>query len=96
MNLPPSTFCEFPWESVLQKTEAEIVAVNIMKIRRRRGDVWPLTFAEYKAERLKDSGFSYAEEEYFKQVIPLIPDQIGAIAFSKTWADAARKAAKSA
>lgn len=90
-DIPPSTFCDFPFESVLQKTEAEVIAVNIMKIRRRLGDKWELSWDEYKAERLKDKGFSWEEEGYFNKVMPLIPDAIGAIAFSGVWAKEARK-----
>ena len=91
-NLKPSHFCTFPWESILCKTEAEVVAVNIMKIRRRLGDKWKLTWSQYKEERQKDGHFSEREKEYFDKVLPLIKDASGAISFSKSWLEAARKA----
>ncbi len=91
-DLKPSHFCERPWESVMRKTEAEVVACNIMKIRRRLGDKWDLSLEEYKREREKDGAYSWNEECYFKEVIELIPDAIGAISFAPTWAEAARKA----
>lgn len=94
MNLKPGAFTSFPWESLLHKTEAEVIASNIMKIRKRLGDKWPLKWDEYKAKRLKDTGFSQMEKDYFEQVMPLIPDAIGAIAFSQSWAKDARKAAE--
>ena len=96
MNLKPSHFCERPWESRLQKTEAEVVAQNIMKIRRRLGDKWELTWEEYERERQKDGQFSWSEKSYFDEVMPMIQDPIGAISFSLTWADAARKAEQKA
>lgn len=91
-DLKPSVFAERPRESVLQKTELEIVAQNIMKIRKRLGDKWPLTKEEYESERKKDGGFGYLEASYFDDVIKLIPDAVGAISFSATWAESARKA----
>jgi hypothetical protein len=80
--------------SILQKCEAEVIASNIMRIRARLGDKWPLTWKQYKAERLKDSGFSDIEKPYFDEVLPLISDSIGAIAFAPAWARDARKAAQ--
>lgn len=93
-NIKPSSFSSFPFESLLQKTEAEVIALNIMKIRKRLGDNWKLTWEEYERERLKDSGFNWMEKAYFEEVMPLIPDAIGAISFSKSWAEDARKASK--
>ncbi len=92
MDLKPSHFCDFPWESLLQKTEAEVIACNIMKIRRRLGDEWQLSWEDYERERKKDGGYSWMEKGYFEQVMPMIPDAIGAISFSKSWAEAAREA----
>lgn len=92
MDLKPSHFCSFPWESLLQKSECETIARNIMVIRKRLGDKWDLSWTEYKKEREKDGGYSWAEKDYFKEVMPLIRDAIGAISFSRSWADAARKA----
>lgn len=91
-NLKPSHFTAQPWNSIAGNSESEVIARNIMMIRKRRGDVWPLAWAEYKAERQKDGNFSEREKQYFDKVIKLIPDAIGAINFCKEWADAARKA----
>jgi len=94
MNMPPSTFTEYPFNSVLQKGEAEQVAANIMVIRKRLGDTWsPLNWKTYKAEREKDEGEGCTEgqeKNYFDDVVKLIPDALGAISFSPIWARAAR------
>ena len=59
----PSDFCIKPWNSVLAKCEAEVVACNIMVILKRTGDTWRrLTVEEYEAERLKDGNYTYGEE----------------------------------
>jgi hypothetical protein len=94
MNLPPSTFLTFPWESVCDKSEYEAIAYGIMHARFKRGDVWSLTYAEYKAARIA-SGLSpneVADSASFKHVLKLIPDAIGAIRFCDDWANAARRA----
>ncbi len=77
--------------------EAERVAANIMKIRRIRGNVWPLTWKEYKQARIEHGvDFSDCEHEWFKRVMPLIGDPLDAALFSPTWAKAAKKALKEA
>ncbi len=91
MELKPSTFLEYPWNSVTNKSEAETIACNIMKIRARLGDAWPITWATYKSERKKDKGFTETERHRFDLVLPLIDGPEKAIQFSKTWADAAFK-----
>ena len=78
--------------SILQKSESETIASNIMRIRARRGDSWELSWADYKREREKDGSFSMIEKPYFEEVIKLIPDAIGAISFAPSWARDARKA----
>jgi hypothetical protein len=93
MNLKPSAFISAPMGSVLQKSEAETIAANIMAIRVRLGDRWPLTWLDYKRERQKDGEFTMTEKGYFEEVYPLIEDQIGAISFAPAWARDARKAA---
>jgi hypothetical protein len=91
-NLKPSVFLKHPFDSLAQKTETEIVARNIMVIRARLGDEWSLTWQQYEQEREKDGGQGCARMEQltFNRVMPLIPDAIGAISFSPTWARAAR------
>lgn len=92
--LKPSVFTAQPMGSVTQNSESETVARNIMVIRKRLGDAWPLTWQQYKAEREKDGGNGCAdsEREFFREVIELIPDAVGAIRFADAWARAARKA----
>lgn len=94
IDLLPSHFKSDPFGSVLQNSESETIARNIMKIRTRLGDRWELTWEEYKREREKDGGFSWCEEKYFNDVMPLIADPIGAISFAPGWARAAREASK--
>jgi hypothetical protein len=89
MTLTPSTFCEFPWDSALQSSESEVIAVNCMKIMRRLGNNWGLTWAQYKEERQKDGGFSMSEKQYFERVQQYVKDGESAKRFSKVWARAA-------
>jgi hypothetical protein len=80
--------------SVLQKSEAETVARNIMVILARTGDQWrPLTHDEYKAERIKDEGGDYywMEEGYFKQVIDYCLNPDTAKLFAPGWRAVAEK-----
>jgi hypothetical protein len=91
MKLKPSHFCEYPWSSVLNQCEPEVIAVNIMKIQRRLGDNWGLNWEQYKAERLKDGGFSMKEKEFFDRVQPYVNTADGAKQFSPTWRKAAEK-----
>jgi len=54
-DMKPSDFILFPKNSLVQKTEAEYVARNIMIILARTGNVFrPLEWKEYKKERTKD------------------------------------------
>ncbi len=73
--------------SVLQKSEAETIARNIMVILFRTGDTFrPLSWEEYKEERLKDGQFSEGEKRYFDQVIDYCDSPKTAKLFSKEWA----------
>lgn len=66
----PSDFCGQPYESVLQKSEAETVAANIMHILKRTGDTFrDLSEEEYIKERKKDGHFTIQEMDFFRQVI---------------------------
>ncbi len=88
MKTKPSEFTYKPWNSVLQKSEAETVAANIMVILKRTGDVFrDLTYDEYKAERLKDGDYSDKEQQYFEKVIPFCKSADTAVLFSKAWAE---------
>lgn len=82
----PSDFTEQPWNSVLQKSEAETIARNIMVILKRTGNKWrKLSWEEYKSEREKDGEFTESERGYFNQVLPYTLTAENAATFSKSW-----------
>lgn len=82
----PSNFKKYPWNSVLQKSESETIAANIMVILERTGNKFrPLTWTEYKKERLKDGNFTELEKGYFEEVIPYCKSADTAQLFSKSW-----------
>lgn len=83
----PSQFIEyFPTASIFKKTECEIVAMNIMVILQRTGDIFrSLSWIEYKIEREKDSNFSLKEKMYFDMVIPYLKNSDDTIKFSPNW-----------
>lgn len=84
--MKPSDFMTHPFASVMQNAESEIVARNIMAILSRTGDTFrPLTWEEYKTERLKDGNFSENEESYFIDVIGYCESEKTAKLFSKAW-----------
>lgn len=86
-TVKPSNFSFQPWGSVLQKSEAETIAANIMVILKRTGDTWrELTWEEYKEERLKDGKFTEGEKYYFDKVIGYCKSADSAILFSPNWA----------
>lgn len=82
----PSEFNKHPWSSVLQKTEAEVVARNIMVILSRTGDEWrELGWEEYVEERMKDTGFSQMERQYFDKAISYTKSEAAARSFCDAW-----------
>jgi hypothetical protein len=84
----PSDYITMPFNSRLQKAEAEIVALNIIKILSRSGDAWrKLTWFEYKDERLKDRHFYESELAYFNQVVPWTDSAVKAANFSPVWSN---------
>ena len=84
--MKPSNFTSYPFDSVLQNSESETVAKNIMVILSRTGDRFrPLTWEEYKKERLQDGVFSQNEYEYFQSVIDYCKSADTAKLFSKEW-----------
>lgn len=85
--MKPSDFTNYPWNSILQKSECETVAQNIMKILKRTGNKFrALSFNEYKTERLKDSNFTEGELSYFDQVNDYCTDGESALRFCSNWA----------
>ena len=85
--MKPSDFKRIrPIGSVLQKSEAETVILNIIIILSRTGDEWRnLSYQEYKNERLKDGNYSDREQEYFNQVISYTISPEKAKLFCKQW-----------
>mgnify|MGYP006423064587 CR=1 FL=1 len=83
----PKTFAgKFPFSSVKQNTESEIVAKNIMVILSRTGDTFrPLSWEDYKEERLKDKNFTECEKGYFNKVIDYFKSEATARLFSNDW-----------
>ena len=85
-NKKPSDFRTYPWNSVLQNSESEIIAQNIMIILWRTGNVFrSMDWEEYKNERLKDSNFSEKEKSVFVKVMPYCTTSEKAKSFSKEW-----------
>ncbi len=86
MSTPKDFSKKFPFSSVRQKTEAEIVAQNIMSILARTGDTFsPLTYEQYRVWRVDDGHFSDREKPYFEDVIGFCRSEETARLFSKSW-----------
>ena len=82
----PADFCVFPWASVTGNSESETIAKNIMTILSRTGNVFrPLTWDEYKVERLKDGNFTESEKKYFDKVIKFCFSPETARLFCQDW-----------
>ena len=87
MDLKPSNFTDYPMGSVLQQSECEVIAQNIMKILKRTGDTWrELTWDEYKKIRTKDGNFTNSEQQYFDKVINYCKSADTAVLFCNDWA----------
>lgn len=90
--MKPSIFAIHPWNCILQKSEAETVAKNIMSILFRTGDTFrELTWDEYKRERLKDQNFTESEKVFFDQVNYYCLNSERASCFSPDWKEAYEK-----
>jgi hypothetical protein len=87
MKLTPSLFTAFPMDSILQKSECETIAQNIMVILKRTGNEFRnLDWEEYKKERKKDGNFSTMEETFFIRVKYLaLGKREDLTDFCKTW-----------
>jgi hypothetical protein len=83
----PSDFTNYPYSSVEQNTEREIIACNIMKILSRTGNTWrELTLEEYITERNKDSTkYNQVEKELFLCMKYWCKSAEEAKKFSKEW-----------
>lgn len=82
----PSNYKTYPGSSVLAKSEYETIAQNIMVILSRTGDKFrPLSWKEYKKERLKDKDFTESEKQYFDKVIDYCKSEDTANLFCPSW-----------
>jgi hypothetical protein len=82
-NLKPIDFRAYPWDSVFQNAEHEIVARNIMIIM---DDHWKeLSWEQYKSIRKKDGWFCESERKYFDAVIKYCKSEDTARCFSPVW-----------
>jgi len=84
----PSDFSKIkPWNSIFHKSEAETIALNIMKILARTGNKFrELSYEEYEKERIKDGNYAdWAEKPYFEMVIKYCSSAEMAKKFSLDW-----------
>lgn len=86
IKMQPSNFTTHPYDSILQKSEAETVARNIMVILARTGDIWrELSWKEYQDERKVDGKYADTEYGYFEQVKWVGYSESNARKFSPAW-----------
>ena len=82
---------QFPFGSITQKTESEVIALNIAKILSSRGNSFRLLAWEEYAESRKADGASEwdlrGERHYFEVVAPYLETAEGAAKFSSLWAE---------
>jgi len=85
--MTPKDFNKHPYGSVLQNSESETVARNIMVILFRTGNAFRLLeWNEYKEERQKDGNFTESEKKYFDRVAGFCVSAESAKAFCEGWA----------
>jgi hypothetical protein len=83
----------YPWSSVLENSESEVVAQNIAKILKRTGDDWrELTEEEYVRERTNDGNFSTREADLFHKVKGYLKSGDTAKLFCTGWKEALENA----
>ena len=84
--MKPNNFKDQPSDSVLQKTEAEIIARNIMVILERTGNTFrELSWAEYAKERKADGNFTSSEWKHFDKAVRYCTSEETAKLFSEHW-----------
>ena len=80
--MKPSNFCKHPYGSILQNSESESIACNIMVILARNSDTWrELSWTEYKGGGFRD----YLEKPYFEKVVKHTVNEEQARNFSPAW-----------
>ena len=81
---------QFPFGSIAQKTETEVIAMNIAKILSSRGDAFRLlTWEEYIESRKADGATDHdcqIEHRYFEVAAPYLETAMNAATFSDMWA----------
>lgn len=81
---------QFPFGSIAQKTETEVVAMNVVKILSNRGDTFRLlTWEEYVESRKADGATDWdcqIEQRYFEIAAPYLETATNAATFSDMWA----------
>lgn len=86
MKQNPSDFTNYPWNSIFQNSECEVVARNIMIILKRTGNSFrKMTRGEYQSEREKDGEFTISELDIFDKVFPYCKSKHTAVLFSDEW-----------
>jgi len=84
--MKPSDFTKFPYDSIIQNSEHEEIARNIMVILKRTGDTFrELSWEEYKTERKNDGGFTNSEKPFFDRVKKYCISEETVKSFSPTW-----------
>jgi len=84
--MKPSNYVGYPWSSILQKSECETIAQNIMIILKRTGNKFrDLPWSEYASERKKDGNFTESEKQYFDKVIDFCKSGDTAKLFCSGW-----------
>ena len=84
--MKPSDFRKHPLDSILQNTESEIVARNIMVILARTGDEFRLMeWDEYLREREADGLYLGMEQRYFEMVRGYCVSEKTARQFCSDW-----------
>jgi hypothetical protein len=87
-SIVPKDICKIhPFDSILQKTELEIIARNIIIIIQSRiANKFQLIDCDiYSYHRMKDGNFSKTEKKYFDIVSPLLTNEKDVRKFSKEW-----------
>ncbi len=82
---------QFPMDSITQKTETEVIAMNVAKILSHRGDVFRrLVWEEYVEVREEDGATNWdlsIERKYFDVAAPYLETAMDAASFSSLWRD---------
>ena len=80
---------QFPFGSITQNTETEIVAMNVVKILSSRGDTFRLlTWEEYVESRKADGATEWdcqIEHRYFEVAAPYLETAKKAATFQYQW-----------